>query len=386
MKLDTVVSPSQEANQDVNRKGRTKTAATSPNIAPLSVADALRRWIGAGACQSPSGAFCAWRDTQANTLAFEYPEITGYALTYLAGRKNLTAKEAEVGKRAADWLIARLQADNYSAHDGWDNGAVYNFDLAMIANGLMLFGERLKIRRYTKWGIGLVNYLREQIDFEGNLPAVSQKHPVASLRPSSWSTTGQAHLLKAAQCLLLAEHLTLRRAAETAELLVENSKRLQLYNGRFITQPEDSLTMLHPHLYALEGLWIFGTARRDAEALERARTGLRWLWSHQLESGGFPRAVAVAGGAESTEGFPEQFDVTSQAVRMALALGLRLPRLDEAIARLQAIAHTGASGTALVYHVDSPTLHQNMWVTMFGVQALELASSYTPLMSWEELV
>src|SRR2546425_4589606 len=58
-----------------------------------SLADGLRAWLCSGACLSPSGAFAAWVDHASGRRSFEYPEISGYALTYLAGLESLLERE-----------------------------------------------------------------------------------------------------------------------------------------------------------------------------------------------------------------------------------------------------------------------------------------------------
>jgi hypothetical protein len=112
-------------------------------------ADGLARWISSGACQSSSGAFAAWVEMASGEKAYDYAEITGYALTHLAARAELADDEIAVGRRAADWLVGRVQQRRLAARDGWDSGAVYLFDLGMISTGLQTFGRRFEEERYV---------------------------------------------------------------------------------------------------------------------------------------------------------------------------------------------------------------------------------------------
>src|SRR5437870_1114476 len=96
-------------------------------------ADGLSRWISSGICQGSSGAFAAWVEMASGEKAYDYAEITGYALSHLAGRASLSAEEIAVGRRAADWLVGRVQQGRLAARDGWDGDAVYLFDLGMIS-------------------------------------------------------------------------------------------------------------------------------------------------------------------------------------------------------------------------------------------------------------
>lgn len=348
----------------------------------------LRRWLASGHCQSASGAFFAWHDATTSQPAYEYPEITGYALTHFARHAASSAEETSAAQRAAEWLAGRLEAGDYSARERWDGGAAYTFDLAVIATGLMTFGARVGRDRYVTLGLALARALREQLHSDTGLAAL-QADPhgprVASAR-MGWSTEGQAHLLKVVQCLLLADALGQAGALDSAALLVRQRLGWQREDGRFVTQPEEALTMFHPHLYALEGLWIWGSARGDHEALARARAGLAWTWERQLPSGGFPRAVRVGGAADHQRERIEQSDATCQAVRLALALGMEPPGLPAALARLGEIAVEDAGGAALLYQPASPQRHLNAWVTLFGAQASEIAAEGAAAITWQTLV
>ncbi len=360
---------------DTSRSRQTEDSRTA------SLVRAMHQWLASAACQSDGGAFYAWLEAGTGIPAFEYPEITGYALTHFAGRDNLTIEEERAGRRAADWLVARLSAD-LSARRQWDNASVYNFDLAMIATGLLAFGDRAGVDVYVNHGKVLVDLLRRQIHSETGFTSLSPEQSALSNR-SAWSTEGHAHLLKVVQCLLLAETLGVTNASESARLLVEQSTRYQRDDGRFVTHPGDVETMLHPHLYAVEGLWMWGTAQGDATAIERARTAHAWMWSHQLPTGGFPRFVNTG---ETGDAPIEQADVTSQALRMALALDPSLPGIPAAIARLEQIAQHTPDGAALVYQPAAPQAHLNAWVTLFGAQAMEMAAFGSSMLTWRKLV
>ena len=376
-----------DATDDQDRSA-TRAHRTAPNSLPpvrLDQGDRLARWLASGGCQAGSGAFCAWRSADTGKLAFEYPEITGYALTLLA-RSSESDEIAQVAaRRAADWLLARFAEGDLSARRGWDGNAVYSFDLGMIATGLLRFGAVSGRRRYSTWGFTLVNMLRDQVGLDGDMPAVSRRHGAGSARPGEWSTEGFAHLLKLVQCFLLAESTGLRGAGDAADAIVERSRSYQFFNGRFVTQPRDSVTMLHPHLYAAEGLWIYGQARHDEEALARSRAALLWAWRHQLPSGGLPRAVVPRAGVGGSRQ-PEQVDVTAQAVRLAIVHDLPIPRLAEAVDRLRGLAVAMDDAAALPYQPEASEMHHNAWASMFGAQALQLARDPEARLDWRDLV
>ena len=141
--------------------------------------------------------------------------------------------------------------------------------------------------------------------------------------------------------------------------------------------------MLHPHLYAVEGLWAFGRATSDKSVLDRARQATEWAFQHLLPSGGLPRYVNVADGSVG----PEQFDATSQLLRAAVLLELDVD-LTPTVDRLRAVAlPVPGQGRAMPYSADRELVHRNAWVSMFAAQALELycAGSGSSL-DWRHLV
>ncbi len=336
-----------------------------------TLAAELRRWLGSGALQSRSGAFCAWQDRFTRELAFEYPEITGYALTWLATHERPEDRELDAGFRAAEWLADRLAAGVRSARAGWDSGAVYTFDLGMVSAGLQSFGDLADDERYIDLGRSTARELAAYVRSARGLEALAPDGP-ASSRSSQWSTTGRAHLAKCVQCLLLAEEL------EAAERLIAQAMTAQQDDGRFPTQPGGGAVMLHPHLYAVEALWICGSALDWEEPIERARRATAWVWSHQLPDGGFPRFAGAGHGGQ------EQLDVTSQAIRATVLLGMWFPGLSAAVRRLAEAAVQTDEGSALVYQPGGS--HLNGWVTMFGAQALALWSEEPTELEWAGLV
>ncbi|HEX7083261.1 MAG TPA: hypothetical protein VF186_04035 [Gaiellaceae bacterium] len=335
--------------------------------AAAPVAAALRDWLLSEACRSPAGAFCAWRDAETGRLAFEYPEISGYALTYAAALDDPGDAEVESAARAAEWLVRRLRAGDRSARADWDSGAIYVFDLAMVASGLVSFGRRYG-GGYQIAGLRIVELLLREAEVIGRIPAVA---PGPRTAHAGWATQGRAHLLKVVQCLLLAGE------DAAAAALIEEADALQRDDGRFVTETGSATTMLHPHCYALEGLWIWGVAQEDEDALDRARRGLAWAFAHQLPDGGLPRYV-LAGG----EPGPEQSDATAQAVRLACLLDERTPAVERAAERLEALGRSGA----LPYRPAALPVHENVWATLFAAQALELTHGERAGLRWSELV
>jgi hypothetical protein len=348
----------------------TATSEVRPNV--RAVAAAIRRWLASGAAQSPTGAYCAWLEATTGALAYEYPAISGGALTWLSGRRDPSPRELAAGTLAAEWLHFRLVSGDRSARAGWDRGAVYTFDLGMMAAGLISFGALVGEQRFLDRGHAIARDLAAYVTSPLGLRALAPDAPPTG-RGDDWSTTGRAHLVKCVQALLLAGQ---RRAADRLALTTMDDQRA---DGSFRTQAGDDLVMLHAQFCAVEGLWIWGVARGDAVAVRRARAAVEFAWEYQLASGGLPRFVAA------DELGPEQLDVTSQAVRAAILVGLEPPGLHRAISRLVALTVERDGAAALIGRPGAAEKPLDTSVTMFAAQALGLAADRQAV-RWRTLV
>src|SRR5438105_179746 len=123
----------------------------------------LRAWLFSGEAQNSTGAFSAWVDLSEQRRAYDYAEITGYALTYLAQLPVLAGSEKAAGRAAADWLTVRVDQGRLAARDGWDGDAVYLFDLGMISTGLQSFGARVGDEQYVDAGRRLATFLEREL-------------------------------------------------------------------------------------------------------------------------------------------------------------------------------------------------------------------------------
>ncbi len=343
-----------------------------------ALAGRVATWLASGEVQSADGAFCAWRELD-GALAFEYPEITGYALTWLAAQPELSEEALTAGVRAGDWLLGRLELGAIAAHDDFDGGAIYIFDLGMIAAGLMSFGRRIDADAFIARGEGVARRLASLVLVEEQPPAIDPSGP-PSTREITWSNASRPHLSKCVQSLALAKQW------DAARRLMAHASGFQRPDGYFLTQASEDHVMLHPHFYTVEAMWMWGTASQDRDCLQRARRATEWAWRHQLPSGGLPRLVDLAPGQHQP--YVEQFDVTSQAVRAALLLDVRPEGLERAVQRLCEAAQDVDGAAALPYRSSSREIHLNAWVSMFGAQALQLAAhpAANRALEWYELV
>ena len=147
----------------------------------------------------------------------------------------------------------------------------------MMANGLMAFGLKLEEDRFVDYGLALVSRLIQQLEQYGDLPSIDHQTSPMSQR-CAWSTHGSAHLVKVAQCMLTAADLGLDFARDAASTMVCAGLAGQQPDGRIMTDPDDEVTMLHPHLYAVEGLWVYGKATGNDDAVACARSAVEWAY------------------------------------------------------------------------------------------------------------
>ncbi|MFH8791782.1 hypothetical protein [Streptomyces sp. NPDC017941] len=357
-------------------------AADASRAACARAAAALSRWLASGATQAPSGAFCGWRDEESGELSAPYPEITGYILTFLAGVGPTAAARATT---AADWLAARAEAGDFSARPEKTRGAVYTFDVAMAAHGLLRLGRTTAAPRLVDAGLAYADVL-VRAAAHGPLPPVVPGTEPGPL-PAAWSTRGRVHLLKAVQALLAAADEGLPGAMRLATSLTDEAHTWREPDAfPPPTQPGSTLVSLHALCYAAEGLWMWADRTGDARALDRSRALTAWVWRRRLPTGGFPGFVDRAEGTPAPVG-QRQSDVVAQALRLALLH--RLPDADtaaEAALLVEDLRRVADGQAAVPYRPGAPERHLNTWASMFAAQALGLAATHHPTMNWQELV
>ena len=339
----------------------------------------LRSWLASSAA-SPDGGFVAWIDRRTGRAAFEYPEITGYALTYLSGLGDLTDVEHDLGRRAGRWLLKRLANARTAPHERYGKGLEYSFDLAMISAGLQRFGALVDDDELVHAGRGVAARLVAEVTANGWLEPLTRTS--ATTNRSTWSTRGHAHLLKATQSLLLADRGGVPGARTAADAVVARGMADLQVGGRFRTHPHDAWTVVHPHLYAVEGLWVYATCTGDEVAAACAHEAAGWAWRQQAPSGGFRRCGVK--NSEHAGGFgPEQGDATAQAVRAA-ALALPGADVSGALGWLRRSAVEVCGGCAIAYQPGTALAHLNVWATMCAHQAVDTLAGRK--LGWDELV
>jgi hypothetical protein len=188
---------------------------------------------------------------------------------------------------------------------------------------------------------------------DSGLKAIDALRVHASSLPQRWSTEGGPFLAKAASRILLANEF-----ARFDPKLV-GSARATLAEVR-AAAPSAPLAMLHPTLYALEGVMT------DAEApLEPVAERLARILALASSTGELPEAPGSA---------VARSDVIAQALRVAILLRANAVAgspADAALDRLAgALSRRVRPDGAIAFRPDAAPPELNSWCAMFAEQAL----------------
>ncbi len=309
-----------------------------------------------------------------------YPEIAGYYLQFLSVAasdphrpgciKPAIAREAAV--RVAAWLDEigpdgnpiTLQHRDMAESD-WRNACLFVFDLAMIVRGLAAINARWPgltpptlISRYVRSVAELIS--------NGRLASHTMRvGAVANAIPAKWSTLPGVHHVKAAAALRGVGDAALAAAVDTT--LTEQANKLEQH-GR------SRLRELHPFLYLIEGWLILWGQSGNPFFLRKAQYAFTLVLGElDPDTGLLP---PVAGDYNTAV----RSDVLAQALRAGLILQranaidgafwgrwvLARPRLQ--VALLERVSSVGG------VEFDRVGRHLNVWATLFGWQALQLAN------------
>lgn len=294
----------------------------------------LATWL-ADRAVAADGTVFSWRNPDHD--GFPYPEAAALALHFWStygGPHGLR-------KRVAATLERQVALSGGLGKEGRE----YAFD-ASVALAALEAAVRVGVPCDARVRERLLGFLRETLHHRGSaLP-----HDLAK----RWSSVFGGHLIKACARLAAADPASHALAQE------RTSELLGLFDdGRFVIWPGSSLTYLHAHAYALEGLLLLDRARPQ---LER---GVAWLAEVQDAGGGF----CAWYGDRGTMG-PLRADATAQAVRLWCCVNASTydAPIRRALAFLRGLMVTDGG---LRYEPGSRDI--NTWATVFALQAFRWA-------------
>ncbi len=356
------------------------------------------------------GAMYGWKNLNPPSYPFIYNEITGYAITsFLYIYSELGEPEAlEAAKDSAYWIVKNIRSSSSSSSSyllpagsiethsfnqkGDLSNQIYAFDNGMIIIGLVNLYKVINDTILLKYAENMAKSLIEKFFDGSKLIAVLDRlyRPITNntnLNDSSsgrgrndikWSTVSGAYHCKLSLALLDLSLLTKNDMySKVSNSLCEFAQKLQKADGRFATNTNlETMTYLHPHLYACEGLIYAGVRQHNDAYFAAGLKGIRWA-AKQVNSltGGLPRMI----GGE----FIEQSDCMAQLLRLLILCYFRIEEsIEEPSHNLRDVIEKlhfrlldfyiseGKDRGAIKYHLSLDTACS--WCTMFTMQALLL--------------
>ncbi len=336
---------------------------TGAAIAAATKAALLRNWLIEGPAQLDSGpeaGAVAGTIESSAVVDYVYGEITGYYLHWLAsGAVDLSAARRKaqlaltwVQRRYGDSTLPPTRIHLTGIVDDWRNRTQFCFDLAMLVGGLAKAEARGLIEvpeaLWSRFGAALAQFA------DGTRMAALPLDTDPSVLPVRWSTTNGPFLAKAASRILLAP----ARAKMPLQVLESAEKTLK---GICDSAPALSVEMLHPALYAIEGMICSETVAETDIARLLAR-----VLAFDSGDGQLP---------EAPDSTVPRSDVIAQALRLAVWLRARHidgAPLETAIDSLAnaLMARVRIDGS-IAFRPDSERPQINSWCAMFAQQALD---------------
>lgn len=369
---------------------REGTATRSPVDLPAFAAgrgstrpgDAIAAWLQDGPAQLRTGVHAgaiAGTIAESGAPTYVYPEIAGYYLQWLAWRARtfgggdaLAARAAAVQQWLGTWLALagppQTRVHLAGSGDDWRNGAVFFFDVAMVARGLGSAAREGLVVPDAGIVAGVSRILASLIDADGVF-AACRAHDARVTLPDRWSTRRGAFLAKAAAGVITAARTLPGISAPVAAAA----------HATFAASIEWTLAHphaeAHPRLYALEGLLALPKDPRFPVVLAAVGTQLAALLAQAGTDGRLPETLDADAAARG----PARVDVLAQALRIGTLLGAQHPEHAPDRATLgnlrDLLARQLRPSGAVAFAVDAPAAAAcNVWAAMFADQALAFAA------------
>jgi uncharacterized protein YyaL (SSP411 family) len=267
------------------------------------------------------GAVYGWKNLNPVSFPFIYSEITGYSITAFCWLYAKSASQAalEAAMQSASWIERNMHsyllfARHLAANDPNNlSNIFYAFDNGMIMIGLFNLYKITKRAETLFLAEEMAKSIIEHFFDGSKLIARLDKSykPIVKDNDdemSKWSTVSGAYHCKLSLGLLELSRLTNNALyKKVSDSLCNYAIKLQKPTGQFVSNPDSSVTYIHPHLYACEGLIHSGIAQSNKRHLLAGLEGIKWA-TKQI------KISARGGGLVSHTGLDaaEQSDCTAQ--------------------------------------------------------------------------
>lgn len=358
----------------------------------------LENWIINSGIQNTQGekkhlgGFNSWFNLDFQEYPFIYTEITGYGITLLLFLYELDQNKIFLQKAqlAGDWIIncalhssggvytrSYYQNDLLNNDYSFENGNLYTFDTGMVLFGILKLYKFTKNEIYLEISKRMVDFiLKMQKDNGGFFSFYNPKNNQKYDNDDKWSNQSGAYQSKILMGLYDFYEIS---HDEKIKLLIikscEFALQFQELDGRFITQRKNGSSLLHPHCYAVEGLFYCGLKMNEQKFIDSAIKGIQWSFSNQMENGGIPQLFHEGSFIKF-----ERTDILAQVLRMGLFINHhskkeiiikeKLERLRNRILEFQNKDEIHKGGIKYGYENDgSLHNHVNSWCSFFSLQA-----------------
>lgn len=365
----------------------------------------LKHWIINSEIRVKSGknkgGMYGWKQLDAVNYSHKFPfiynEIVGYSLScysflyeqtnednYLsAAHDAFLYLENEIKNNNNNKSKYLLSAGKRSSKDFLAKGMMedqfYAFDNGMIISGLVNYYNISKNKDSLNTAVKIADSLIDNFFVEDII-----KHSLLNARMNpflnhneKWSFSVGPYLSKLAIGYYHLSQITNDNLyLETGNSLCEFALEMQMSDGRILNNTKtDKIVFLHPHLYACEGLLLFGKLCNDNHYLNAGLKGIEWAVSQITPNGRVPR---------STADFIEQSDCTAQLLRLLTIFSHDLHHCrgvsKKKITNLMNTIFEGLKGFFIepegAFRYDLLSNFACTWCNMFGLQALIFYDEY----------
>lgn len=335
------------------------------------------------------GGYYSWYKSETKEFQHLYPEITGYALTWL---HNLISQycfeniEYKIkAENAFTWLEKQATFSkrgvksryNYNSNELTESKS-YVFDTGMVLFGVTNIYKLFKNDKYLIYAKNIADYILNMQKEDGSFYAFYNNKTGKKIDSSkTWSSQSGGYHAKLSLGLLNLFEITSDPSYKASAInCCEYALTTQEENGRFITHRKEKHTYLHPHCYTLEGLFYAGVELGNKNYLNSALNGLKWSISGQMQSGGIPFIYYTNDGW----GKYEHSDVLAQILRLGVlfldeSYENKVKQLLNRLVQFQDLSSDLHSKGGFHYGFDEmghEIFHINSWCTMFSIQAMKL--------------
>jgi hypothetical protein len=331
------------------------------------------------------GALSGWKDLTDSSLPFIYSEIVGYAITcyswiYLKDNNKLALTAAEesfqwINKNIQNNLLPAGKINNSSGFNlkGDLQNQIYSFDNGIIIAGLLNLYKINHDSEILNLAVRIADGLIEKF-WKGDrmLALLDASFNKTDYGKGKWSTiSGPYHAKIAFGFIKLFKAAGNPIYRDISRSLCDFGLRTQDKEGRFITNTDNDLTYLHPHLYSCEGILYSGIELMDNNYIKASLKGLEWaIKLMHTNNGLLPR---------STKENIEQSDCIAQLLRLLIICRSKLDtngkldinniieNLKNTLLNLYIQNGRGMGG----FRYQRSFNQICTWCTMFSVQAFE---------------